>query len=123
MENTTITKKQGVLVEKAIKFLNTLEENNFCRNEQTKGFDPKNIGVSHCIAGHLLVNPKSPIFSKRSLCKDKTELTFLHSERTEECKQVTNLLRETKLVYINNYAPRGKIKESVINALKELKIK
>lgn len=103
-----VTKSQ---LEKAIRFLKTIKEKNFIQFQQTLKFKRENVGKFHCVLGHLYVNPTSPFY--------KPELLNLGGVSTSECP--LNNLRHTisLLSEINNDAPKGKIKQAVIDALQK----
>lgn len=63
-------------VQKAIDFLKTLAPESFIANQQTKDFSPENVGKSHCVYGHLVVNPSSPFFDEEKLNEDKTSVWY-----------------------------------------------
>ena len=59
---------------KAIEFLKSIPSGQWTKCEQTKDFDPKNIGKSHCFIGHLAVNPASPFYDEKLVSPEKTEI-------------------------------------------------
>lgn len=110
MNERTLTKED---YEKAISFLSTLPEESFIKHEQTLGFAQENIGKFHCVLGHLYLNPASPFYDPNN---SDNNGTHYHGE----CD--FNGLNSEQFFYlaaINNDAPSGQIKVTVIQALEK----
>lgn len=95
-------------IRKAIKFIKTLKEESFCRHQQTREFDKKNQGKSHCVLGHLFQNPASPFYigEYKSGGVGWSEIESVFDDKFQG------------LAGVNNNAPEGKIKETVLAAMK-----
>lgn len=104
-------------IKKAVKFLEGLEEDNFCRFEQTKEFKRKYVGECHCVVGHLFVNPKSPFFVLSKLNIEGTSVSAFGC--IEKYFAEDSSIFGYNLIKENNYAKAGNIKNGVITFLKE----
>lgn len=95
----------------AREFLNNLDEDSFCQWEQTKNFKSENIGINHCALGHLYVNPSSPFFNSELVNNTYDSDSFVDKGAIYTGK-INPIIIE--LAVINNFAPKGQIKDEVI---------
>lgn len=110
MNEETLTKED---YEKAISFLSTLPEESFIKHQQILNFRKENIGKFHCVLGHLYLNPASPFYDPSNTDPDGIRYYGMYDFDDLNSKKTSSLAA------INNNAPNGKIKVTVIQALKE----
>jgi hypothetical protein len=104
-------------LEKAIDFISTLEESSFCRRTQ------KNDVGQHCVLGHLAVNKSSPFYDKTFLDENEDQTATKGFASSCFALNLNNIFfdnfRQT-LASLNNLAPEGEIKITVLDALNKL---
>jgi hypothetical protein len=108
-------------IDKAINFLETIPEEWFCRNVQTLNLSKNNVGRYHCSIGWLGVAPMSPFYDPSFLKEDIPETTFSSKYTPEALDNLMNDKIGEYLIEVNDGAPEGQIKATVINALCLLK--
>jgi hypothetical protein len=108
-------------IDKAINFLETIPEEGFCDGEQTKDDNPDNIGKCHCVIGWLGVAPQSPFFREDFLLPGNICVAANTASVAESIDNLTAKQMGGFLFMLNDDAPEGQIKATVINALCLLK--
>lgn len=103
------------IINEACDFLNTIDEKNFNKAEQTL-----ELGVKHCVYGHLFVNPNSPFYKVGVTVhrKGDTNTSFNKLAKHSKYTILGEIVDET-LANINNMAKEGSIKIDCISWLKK----
>lgn len=118
MEEQVITKE---MVSDVIKYIKTIPQKGFNQGQQTLEFNPKNIGKNHCFIGWIGVNPASPLYEEDKVCYERT--TARSNSLAIRFNALSREVLGKKLHMINNNAPKGEVKTTLLEALKEMEEK